>query len=799
MSPSPPPSSGAFAFSPSPSPHHHQQEQQQPVVVKSIQLDTELFRSRPGLTIRHLAWHPDSDTHLAILTSDNVLGLYNINSNPLMAEQTFELGKQSRRAVIGRLRGEVGGVGGGKKERRKGGQHHDDDHHQPTFTSFAFHLPSSSSSSSSVAAQSWERYCIYFLSSHGHLYSLCPVVPFGCAFSSRIIHNLKQSVSEEEDGNTQAWLQRAFTHPHTSSSSSSISTPPPSLPKSPPLPPLSSHSPSSSTIIISVPHALDEHSPVLVGPIPFITPGSDPFSSFTGTSSGGAGSIIDFTTTSTSSGVESMLWMSVGNGCSAVLISTTDGTVGAHVLTGTAVPTWQESTPQCLLSSSGTGVMAVRSQVSSTGGPYLSLQQLLLLDVIQLNCPENSSSRRGYSAQDLQDDDDDDDYNGIYNDTRPSSCIFLTQDLEAEEVAYCIHATGGVYAITLPWLPLLSSALLTAAMNTTTSSGSGRGGMLSHSPSSSIVLPSVLPPATVATLFPSTSVAAVNGGIIDCVAVGDKLAGSGLLLLLGDGSYRCLSRKGGGGGVSGDGGGGQQLLQEATADEEEQEEREIKAQVKAIYGDLLHPPPGKTPLPSTNSKSGVATPEGQRQLSQCIKALQSTHAEYAHKVHHDLLERLPLIKQEVEKQKFQITAIKQLAEKVNLGSQSLQKRAGRAEQMQVNLEERLRLLAELHVAIPRPVSVAEQRFAKGELPELEGAVRDMVADIKMIRGRAAYIKATGGGTNTTGTFSMHVPPAQMKRLKEALDQHGQGIMMALDRLSVLESALNAQEAQVVTS
>jgi hypothetical protein len=559
---------------------------------------------------------------------------------------------------------------------------------------------------------------------------------------------------------------------------------------------------------MSVPHALDEHSPALVGPIPFITPGSDPFPSTAGTNAsgggggGGVGSIIDFTINSTNCSVESMLWISVGNGCSAVLITTTDGTVGAHILTGTAVPTWQESTPQCLLSGTDDGVLAVRSQVRSTGGPYLSLQQLLLLDVIQLDCPENSSRR--YSAQELQDDDDDDngdddndDYGGNYNDTASSSSIFLTQDLEAEEVAYCIHVTGGVYAITLPWLPLLSNALLTAAMN---SSSSSYAGVLSHSPpSSSIVLPSVLPPATVTTLFSSTSVATVNGGIIDCIAVGDKLAGSGLLLLLGDGSYRCLSRKGGGvGGVGrGEGGEGEgQQLSSQAADEEQQEEREIQAQVKAIYSDLLHPP-GKAPLPSTTS-GDVATPEGQRQLSQCIKALQSTHAEYALKVHHDLLERLPLIKQEAEKQKSQITAIKQLAQKVTMGSQSMQKRAARAEQMQTNLEERLRLLAELHVAIPRPVSVAEKRFAEVELPELEGAVRGMVGEIKMIRGRAAHIKATGGGGGGNGAIinsnSMHVPPAQMKRLMEALEQHGRGILMALDRLSMLESALDAQEA-----
>ena len=694
------------------------------MVLPSIQVDTELFRSRPGLTVRHLAWHPDSDTHLALLTSDNILRLYNVNT-PFMAEQTFELGKQSRRAVVG--------VGVGRRDtaRRRShkGGHLSEYDDQPLFVSFAFHL---SSSSSSAAVPSWERFCIYFISSHGHLYSLCPVVPFGCAFSSLSIHSLKESMTDDEDkdnSNSLAWLQRAFP------SSSSLSSVAVAVAVAVAVPPISSSSPQSSTsIVTSVPHALDEHSPVLVGPIPFVTPGSDPFSTMT-ESSAAAGSVIDFTshsTTTTSSSnsnnkAESMLWMSIGNGCSAILIGTTDGTIGAHILTGSAVPTWHECAPQCLLRSGRSAVpsddddddvMAVRSQVSGRsgggGGLYMSLQQLLLLDVIQLNCFERRSRKSCFAAQEDYDYDEGEGEGSdsfAYGTTPSSSCLYLRQDAEAEEVAYCIHATGGVYAITLPWLPLLSNALLTAAMHT---SGSG---LLPRSSSSSVVLPSVLPPATVTTLFSSTAVAAVPGGIVDCVAVGDKLAGSGLLLLLGDGSYRCLSRQG----KQGE----QQLSStHTTAAAEHQEECEIQAQIKAIYEDLLHPP-SKAPLPSTNNY-GVATPEGQRLLSQCIKALQSTHAEYIHRVHHDLSERLPLIKQEAEKQKVQIDTIKQLAKKVTSGSQSLHKRASRAEEMQVNLTERLRLLAELYVAIPSPVSGAEKRFAEEELPQLEGAVRDLV-------------------------------------------------------------------------
>jgi hypothetical protein len=208
-----------------------------------------------------------------------------------------------------------------------------------------------------------------------------------------------------------------------------------------------------------------------------------------------------------------MLWISIGTGCSAVLIGTTDGTIGAHLLTGGVVPTWQETTPQCLLSSTNSTVVAVRSQVSSRS-LYLSLQQVLLLDVIQLDCSPSSSSSGGeYSAHHEEED--------AIDTTTTSSCLFLRHDLEAEEVAYCIHVTGGVYAISLPWLPVLSNSL---------------------SSSSSIVLPPVFPSATVTTLLSSKSVA-VNGGIVDGLPVGDALAGSGVLVVFADGRYRCLSRK----------------------------------------------------------------------------------------------------------------------------------------------------------------------------------------------------------------------------------------------------------------
>lgn len=67
-------------------------------VCDAVPLDPELFAARPGLRVLQVGWHPDSDTHLAVLTSDNTWRLYNTQRADL-AEQTFELQLRGRCAA----------------------------------------------------------------------------------------------------------------------------------------------------------------------------------------------------------------------------------------------------------------------------------------------------------------------------------------------------------------------------------------------------------------------------------------------------------------------------------------------------------------------------------------------------------------------------------------------------------------------------------------------------------------------------------------------------------------------------
>ena len=125
-----------------------------------------------------------------------------------------------------------------------------------------------------------------------------------------------------------------------------------------------------------------------------------------------------------------------------------------------------------------------------------------------------------------------------------------------------------------------------------------------------------------------------------------------------------------------------------------------------------------------------------------------------------------------------------------------------AHPLQVNLGERLRLLAELHWALPRPPSRAEQRFAGEQLPAFEAAAAALEEDARALRARvgslqrklrsvgeaAAVSAALGGGGGGS------VPPHQLRRVREALSEQEQLIGANQQRLAVLEQAVAAAAA-----
>lgn len=130
---------------------------------------------------------------------------------------------------------------------------------------------------------------------------------------------------------------------------------------------------------------------------------------------------------------------------------------------------------------------------------------------------------------------------------------------------------------------------------------------------------------------------------------------------------------------------------------------------------------------------------------------------------------------------------------------------------QENLGERLRLLAELHWALPRPTSRAEQRFASEQLPAFEAAAAALEEDARALRARgsslqrklrsmgeaaagAAALRGGGGATAGLAGASAALPPHQLRRVREALAEQEAQIGANQQRLEVLEEAVAAAAA-----
>jgi hypothetical protein len=164
--------------------------------VPSLDLDSSLFGSYPGLEVLDVHFHPDSEQHVVILTSDRTLRVYNVEEARcgLPAEQTFEL--RGRRRVFlheedddddengmdGLLRDPVpvsfdfGGNSGGARDVGK--------------------MVSSSSASLTSSIQ-WSRLAILVLMSDGEIRPLCPVSPFGARYSGRFVAGLLAGVGSD--------------------------------------------------------------------------------------------------------------------------------------------------------------------------------------------------------------------------------------------------------------------------------------------------------------------------------------------------------------------------------------------------------------------------------------------------------------------------------------------------------------------------------------------------------------------------------------------------------------------------
>jgi len=716
----------------------------------TVPIDESLFSSHPGLHILQITWHPHSDRHVAILTSDATWRLYDV-TKPDLAEQTFELHSASRRRGLG--------------------------------------LDIDTGSSSPVAfsfgqGPAWDMFAIYFLFSDGKISVLCPVAPFGARYPSHSIAALQTALEDIGTGavnveeTAEAWLQRAFQ-------------------------PVSSFLPGSSgggygggnigeeernlpELYVCLSHALDDHSPALVGPLLF------------GTAEEGA---ADFGRNNNKSPLpsptEALLMWRFSGACTALAIASAQGPVAVYVLAGGAIPYWHLVPPQCVVEN--LDLRAVRCQAAAVSSSiHEAVPQFLLIDLVLLNPPQLNGQ--------FDEESDEGDNNGAQLSrfhcdviggrnsggggnsysarTAGSVRVSLQLELSSSDTFFSVYP-GQAYSVSLPWLPVLADYLTTIALD---------------GPPVRSRLPDALPSARAEELDgPAAAV-----GAVAATAVGDALCSSALLVLYNDGSTKCL-RPSGFSSTSTDTAAGTitgsatpSAAAAAAAAAKNKVDRDTEAQIQRIYGEILHHNIQNV-VPRVGSAQ-LSTPAGARALADAIAALRSCHVEFAHQAHHDLAERLEQLKFEVQAQEERFERIAALAQQAETQRGKLKSGVERTIWMANNIKRRLHLLAELHWALPRPASAAEVAFKKEELPAMEEAARTLGSEVTSVAGRVTALQrgmktiSSAAATNATAdkrfiAGGSPLPSSQLRQVRELLSEHDKAIRVAKQQAATLQDAL----------
>lgn len=155
------------------------------IICRTVNVGSQIYSNGSSvIRVLQVLWHPYSDTHLGILSSDSVFRIFDLSSNLMQPEQEYYL------------------------QPAEPGRHRNATSICPADFSFGGdHL--------------WDRFSVYILFSDGSVYILCPIVPFGSVhkWESIIeIHNdahtfgLKSSNSSAVSNSNLAisWLEATF-------------------------------------------------------------------------------------------------------------------------------------------------------------------------------------------------------------------------------------------------------------------------------------------------------------------------------------------------------------------------------------------------------------------------------------------------------------------------------------------------------------------------------------------------------------------------------------------------------------
>lgn len=664
--------------------------------VPMVELDEELFGKQPGLRVVDMAWHPDSERHFVILTSDGVLRIYDLTM-PSLAEQTFEL----------------------KSHRRLSGL--DDDWNEAYPMSFVF-----------GDGEGWNKLCVYILMSTGAICTLCPVAPFGAMYSKKWLNNLwnyTRDDKEQSNATTDSthlhgapsdaiiWLQKAFP-------SEALDEP-------------------SKALVLSRPHAMESHVPLLSPPFQCIS--NDTKREIDHVQPGAL-----------------MIWHA-GPHTTVLTKASTTGTVHVGIITSDVKPIWNSSPPQCIFK--GNDIVAVRSQCCPSvtlGTSSMEHTSWVLIDEIILpngskNTEEIDSDIQSVNATRI----------GISLDTASPATLIVCQQ-------QCIHS------ITLPWVSLLHSY---------SSSKLEIENGVAIAPE--IELPDVLPFPLVEEIVQLKDASP----IISYALVGDKLSGSAVVMLQANGEYNLKRIKIG------------TSAKKATLDFnedistteklEEDVQQRIRDHITSVYNPILKGPL-KIKKQAIHASEAADSPHNYKVLVETIKELRSSHIEFCHKAHLVLKERVEFLESELQQQIKQAKKLQESTVHAESKGKKCDTLKEQAVLMAQNIEDRIKLLAELHWAVPRPPSDAEREFKAYQLPMLERNTAALAEEVSMLCAQAALLKKNAEDSNKRGwpmRAATQISPQQLRKIREMLMEHDEIIRNCCRKAEAIEARLHEEDRE----
>ena len=709
--------------------------------VPSVDLDPALFGSFPGLDILDLQFHPDSEQHVVVLTSDRTLRVYDVEESRcgLPAEQTFEL--RGRKRVF---------LGDGDGDDDDDDDDDDDEEgldgvlRDPVPVSFAFggssggrdggKTASPSTSTSLSSASAWSRLAVLVLMSDGEVRPLCPVAPFGARYSGRFVASL---LPEDDDvglgaGGRHAesrdlariWAFKAFGVDDC-------------------------RNVERKRRYVVAPHALESH----VARFPEW--GVRIRSNGTGDAST---SVTEFR------GIHT--WP-IAPSAVGILETSTGGRVRAGVLLGDVVPAWTLNPPQCVFH--GEDIVAVRSQCVQPKIFAPSGQDGASLGNSTSHARNANANLNHVIIDDIALDDEH--ITGVFRDPANPTSFVVAQQLAA-------------HVVSLPWISALDGELPDALPLATVTE------LMRAEPASPVVCHALLGDklsgsALFSILSDGTQVVHRIVNRVGLIGAADDAYGANGAYGA-DGADDANDANGGKAPDVGDAGKKAGTVTTAA------NASLLASHVKEMYTPIMSAPDMRRR--TFAAAEAAESPDNLGAFVESVSDLRSQHVAFCHKAHHTIRQRVQQLEDEVLDQLSRVKEITSLLHRVDKKQSELKYLEEKTKWMAGNVADRVQLLGELYWAAPKPKSDEEKRFQHIELPLLESSTAVLETEVNLLRSMASRLSGSvRGGAQAGGSAAaaarMGTRMGDLRHIREKLEDHQEAIRRECGRLQVIEKAI----------